>query len=515
MKAITYFWVNCFFVIGVLNSVNAQSVVTGTVHDGKGKAVEFASVLLVNSADSTQTKGVLTDTLGAFELTAIKPGTYRLRVSSIGFKTYENQAVTVIDSLAPTKLDVISLFEEAKMLQDVVVKGERPAVERTLGKVTLNVSNSFFKTAATALEVLKRAPGLRIDPLGGITIKGSVTPVVYVDGKQLPLTAEELKNLPSDDIEQVEIISNASAQYDGETRAVINIKLKRDKTLGLKASSYVGASVNRYYGGYELGGSATYKTRRFTYYGRLGYYEGNDFLHEVGERIVQTPTERSVFNSDAFTRWQNRPLSYQGAIDYSISKTHTIGIMARGITNHQNDFTDNNTRITTTSADTSIPTQRNLPTETRTVTMPQNLAVDVNYRGTLNSRGDQLSVNLDYAGYQTTKSQTLRTLYMDNRTAQAPLPSVLLGQFPSTITIQSIKADYSHVVDKTMKVDVGAKLSRNQTDSELIYDTLSTAGVPIRDAGRSNHFLYDERIMAAYVSVEEKFKKPVFKRHYV
>lgn len=505
MKVGTHIWISFWLVLGMLNGVNAQSTVNGIVHDGKGKPVEFASVVLTLSTDSTQTKGMLTDTLGGFDLTGLRPGIYRLHISSVGFSSYDNPAIQLTDST--TQLGEIMLLDDAKLLQDVVVRGERPAVERSLGKLTLNVSNSFFKTAASAFEVLKRAPGLRIDPQGGITIKGSVTPIVYIDGKQLPLTAEELKNLPSEDIEQVEIMSNASAQYDGETRAVINIKLKRDKTLGLKGSSYMGVSVNRNYGGYELGGSATYKTKKFTYYGRAGYYEGNDFLREVGQRIVQTTSERSVFSSDAFTHWKNRPLSYQATIDYSITKNHLVGIMARGLTNSQNDLTDNTTRITTYPTGAATPPQIDLPTETRTTTLPTNLAVDLTYRGTLNSKGDQLSVNLDYAHYQTAKTQTLRTHYTGDLIASISFPSVLLGQFPSTISIQSLKADYTNVVDKTLKIDLGAKLSQTKSDNELIYDTLSVAGGLVRDPRRSNHFLYNEHIIAAYALVEKKLRK--------
>lgn len=503
MKATVHFFVSCLLALGMFSGINAQSVLIGTVTDAKGKAVEFASVLVTASTDSTQTKGALTDTLGTFEVANLKPGAYRLRISSVGYTTLTALTITVMDGTTPTNVGVVNLLDDARTLQDVVVKGERVAVERSLGKLTLNVSNSFFKTATTAFEVLKRAPGLRIDSQGGITLKGSVTPVVYIDGKQLPLTAEELKNLPAEDIEQVEIIGNASAQYDGETRAVINIKLKRDKTLGLKASSYVGALVNRYFGGYELGASATYKTKQLTYYGRVGYYMGNDFLREQGVRIVQTSVERSVLSSDAFTRWRNRPVSYQGAIDYSLNKNHVMGIMARGVTNHQNDFTDNTTRIVNTSA----LRQTEFPTETRTTTLPTNIAVDVNYRGTLSPAGNQLSVNLDYASYVTQKSQTLRTRYVGDLTTLGAFPSVLLGQFPSNITIQSVMANYVHVLNKSMKMDVGAKLSRTMTDNQLIYDTLSREGGLARDAGRSNHFLYDERIIAAYALVEKKFDK--------
>lgn len=505
MKAKKSICLVCWLVTAMLSGVNAQSILNGIVHDNKGNPVEFASVMVTLSTDTTQTKGVLTDTLGEFELTGLKSGVYRLRISSVGFKNYNDPAIQLTDST--TSLGEIRLPDDAKLLQDVVVRGERPAVERNLGKLTLNISNSFYKTAASALDVLKRAPGLRIDPQGGITIRGSVAPVVYIDGKQLPLTAEELKNLPSEDIDQVEIISNASAQYDGETRAVINIKLKRDKTLGMKGSSYLGASLNQYYGGYELGGSITLKTKKFTYYGRAGYYEGNDFLREVGQRIVQTTSERNVFSSDAFTRWRNRPLSYQAVIDYSINKNHQVGIMVRGVANNQNDFTDNTTRITTYPATSTAPIQRDLPTETRTITLPTNLAVDLNYRGTLNSKGDQLSVNLDYARYQTEKTQTLRTGYNGDMIASISFPSVLLGQFPSAISIHSVRADYTHVVSQNMKIDIGTKLSQTKTDNELIYDTLSAAGTLVRDTRRSNHFLYNERIIAAYALVEKKLGK--------
>lgn len=514
MKTIQRVSIVAVLMLGLLTSLWGQTpgtvAITGTIKNTDNQAVEFATVILKSVSDSTLTKGVLADTVGYFELAGIKPGQYILNVSALNYATFTSNAIALSDTTKTVNLGSYTLTPDTKTLQEVVVKGERPVVERVLGKLVLNVSNSFFKTATNALDVLKKAPGIRIDPQGAITIKGSVTPVVYIDGKQLPLTAEELKNLSSEDIDQVEVIANASARYDGETRAVINIKLKRDKTLGLKGSAYAGAFINRHYSGYESGISASFKTPRFMYYGRVGYYENNDFLREVGHRIVQDNSTRTTFDSDAFTHWRNRPLSYQGTIDYTINQNNTVGIMVKGTDNRQRDLTTNNTLILTESGTTGSPLQQLLPTNTLTQAHPTNIAIDANYRSTLSPAGNQLSVNLDYASYNTQKTQDLRSNYSNDVGSPLTFPSVLLGQFPSSISIKSAKADYSHPLGKTAKLDFGAKISHTQTDNELIYDTLAASGLLVRDLQRSNHFLYNEHIVAAYGLFSKEFAKTSF-----
>ena len=490
--------------ITLLNSFGQTSSLKGTVLDGNQKSVDYATVAVLSATDSSLVKGSLTDTTGRFEIGSLNPGTYQLRVTAMGFSSFTSQSITLTSDRPVVDLGVIRLMVESRTLGEVTIKGERAVVERSMGKLVLNVTNSFFKTATNALDVLKRAPGLIVNQEGAISIKGQYAPVVYIDGKQQPLTADELRGLAASDIEQVEVISSASAQFDGETRAVINIKLKRDKTLGWKGNLYGGYTQNHRYNGGELGGSATYKTRQWAYYGRAGYGLYNNYLEGLGRRVVRGEAVRTEFNNDQLYKWTSKPLTYQFSADFTPKPAHQLGLMVKG------NYTPSVDRLLNLNTQTdyspaSVNTQL-LQTLNVNQSQNQSVALDLNYKGKLNERGDELAVFGDYAHYTTQKSQDFRNDYLSPEGITLRQPMVMTGQFSSTISIRSFRADYSHPFGKVGKLELGAKRTWTTSDNDLRYDTLAAGGF-VFDPSRSNRFLYDETITAGYAQLSREWEK--------
>lgn len=488
-------------VLGILTGALAQAPsgtrVTGKVRDENSKAVEFAAVVLLNAADSAMVKGAITDTTGAFDLPGLPAGKYLVKISAVGYRTFFGPPVTVAGAAPLQELGVQQMASEQIALQEVVVRGERPVIERSIGKVSLNVTNSFFKTATNALDVLRRAPGLTVSQDGAISVSGQYAPVVYIDGKQQPVTAEELANLQASDIEKVELITNASAQFDGEARAVINIKLKRDKTLGWKGSVYGALSRNQLYTGGEAGGSATYKTRRWVHYGRVGYAVTNNFITGLNKRVVHNDGRRTVFDNNQLISTAIRPLSYQFSSDYSPGKNHLLGVFVKGIVTGRTDVLTNPSDRTEYDATGNQTGYTLLQTNNTDKTHHGNVSVDLNYQGTLSDRGDQLSVFADYAYYNTAKTQDFRNDFLSGDGLAMQPALVLHGSFPTTIHIRSLRSDYVMPLNQTTKLELGVKVSKTSTDNELRYDTLGTEGL-VYDPLRSNQFRYGETIGAAY-----------------
>lgn len=489
LLVIAIFWLIALRCIGQAGSL------TGIVLNERQQPVEYATVALLQPADSSFVKGGIADSTGCFVLPNLPAGTYQLRVTALGYRSFRSQSITIETAGTPVDVGRIQLIADSQNLGEVTVKGERPVVERSMGKLTLNVTNSFFKTATNALDVLRRAPGLIVSQDGSISVKGQYAPVVYIEGKQLPLTAEELRGLAASDIEQIEVINNASAQFDGETRAVINIKLKRDKTLGWKGSLYSGFLQNQRYSGGELGGSATYKTRQWSYYGRLGYATTNDYLLGLGRRVVRSDTTRTEFATDSWFKRTAMPLTYQFSADFTPKPAHQFGLLVKGNSTRNIDRMTNLNQQQDYRAN-AVNTQL-LQTLNVTQGHNQSVALDLNYKGTINARGDQLAAFLDYAAYTTQKSQDFRNDYLTPEGTVLRSPMVMTGQFPSTIHIRSFRTDYSHSLGKAGKLEAGTKLTWTTTDSDLRYDTLAATGF-VFDPSRSNRFLYDETILAAY-----------------
>ncbi|MFD2573143.1 outer membrane beta-barrel protein [Spirosoma soli] len=505
-----YIFILLSFAIG--NGFAQTNAITGNVREANQRPVEYATVLVLAAKDSAMVKGGLTDTTGSFTVNGLSAGTYLIRVTAMGFAQYTSQPLTLTDAQPVINAGNIPLISMAKTLTEVIVKGERPVVERSMGKMTLNVTNPFFKTATNALDVLKRAPGLIVSQDGAISIKGHYAPVVYIDGKQQPISSDELNGLQASDIEQVEVISNASAQFDGETRAVINIKLRRDKALGWKGSVYGSYVQNQRYNGGEVGGSATYKAKKWSYYGRLGYVQNTSFLTGLTRRVVSSNELQTMFMGDELLSWNSKPLSYQLSTDFTPNKNQQISLFVKGSTAHREDILINNAdRIDYNTTGAEL-THTQLNTKSIDNARTSNIALDLSYKGTLNQRGDQLSAFLDYAYYNTAKTQNFRNDFLDREGQAIRVPMVMLGQFPSATTIRSFRADYVHPFGKVGKLEMGVKLSWTGTNNELRYDTLqfanSTTGRGyVYDPSRSNRFLYDEKILAGYAQMSREFNK--------
>src|SRR6185295_6606038 len=102
------------------------------------------------------------------------------------------------------------------------------------------------------LEVLEKSPGVTIDNNGNITLKGKQGVIILIDGKQTYLSGENLtnylKNLSSNQLDQIEIMSQPSAKYDASGNSgVINIKTKKNRTSGLNVTYSTSAIVAKYF----------------------------------------------------------------------------------------------------------------------------------------------------------------------------------------------------------------------------------------------------------------------------
>ena len=108
--------------------------------------------------------------------------------------------------------------------------------------------------------------------------------LLYVDGKRLPLTGQDLTNylesLPAEQIDRIEIITNPGARYEAEGNAgIIDIRLKKDEKQGANGSLNSTVSQGRYFKS-NLTGSGNYRKKNFNVFGTAGLGQGLTF-HEM------------------------------------------------------------------------------------------------------------------------------------------------------------------------------------------------------------------------------------------
>lgn len=478
-------------------SVHAQADVKGKAIDDKtDQGIGFVAVSLLSMKDSGLIKGQIADSAGTFILPGILPGAYILQLSSYGYEKLYKEVLftnTVNGIITLGDLPMTAVFNQ---LNEVVVTGAKPAFERLADKLILNISgNRLFATAANAFDILKKAPGLEVSGDGSILMSGRITPGVFIDGKPVPMSAEELQNylssLSPDMIASIEVITNPSSRYDGEYKGIINIKLKRDMTLGWKGN----ANTNIQYNAYTLMDNnllLTYKTKLLTYTGRLGYttgqsiYDYNALQHLANTNIMATNTRRVTGNNN---------FSYQLGADYSLKKDQHLEVILRAFRANRRINAFNTLHTTDSSAQHLISHINSLNSSAPT---------QYNYAGSLHYSALIGKTQLNVLG------TIVKIRNRQNEDIQTSDHTQLLGYWKTIlkndIFIRSGQLDLSHNLGKA-KLLAGTKFSFTTTKNDIHYDTLDKKDVFRIDSSRTNNFHYNEYITAAYISYERSGSK--------
>jgi hypothetical protein len=262
------------FLLLISLSASAQLQLTGRVSDDAAKPVSYATVLLLTK-DSILFKNDLTKTDGRFVLTA-KPGDYLLRISLLGKLLYRQPLHLAGD----TDLGQLTV-NVTNELGVVNVTGQKPLIQQDMDKLIFNVENSPLKKGYNGLDVLARTPRLQVNSGGAVVLRNR-TPDIYVNGRKLNLSGQDLasylSSLNAEMIRNIEVQAMGSAETDASANGgVVNINLKKPAkgfTSNL-TTSYTYRKGN-YWSDYA-GINNNYGSEKWNFYSKLSYGKDNDF----------------------------------------------------------------------------------------------------------------------------------------------------------------------------------------------------------------------------------------------
>lgn len=209
-----------------LSGFAQQIRLKGIVKSNDRHPVEFANIVLQTS-DSVMVKGTVSNLKGSFELTDIVSGTYRLLVSSVGYRTQE----IWLDALDRSRnLGEIFLEEESFALDDVTVtaSAQRNEVDRKI----VYPSARQQKASANGVELLQQLmlPRIQIDPVNNtVKVPGDGEVQMRING--VKVSAQEVRALRPDEVVRVEFHDNPGLRY-GNAEIVIDYIVHRPETGG-------------------------------------------------------------------------------------------------------------------------------------------------------------------------------------------------------------------------------------------------------------------------------------------
>jgi len=239
MKTIIFMFKNLFFIAFLLANVAVAQQPTSTkigkilgktFDASTNQALAFASVSVFkpqNTKDSL-VGGVIVSETGEFIINNLPTGKLTVKVSFIGYQTL-SQLVQLTEN--PLDLGSLKLLPDASMLKEVEVKGEKDPLSMGMDKRVFNVGKNLTTIGGTAESVLRNVPSISLDESGNATLRNMAT-TIYINGKPTQLT---LAQIPANQIESVEVISNPSARYDASTSGgIVNLVLKKNRKTGLQ-----------------------------------------------------------------------------------------------------------------------------------------------------------------------------------------------------------------------------------------------------------------------------------------
>jgi iron complex outermembrane receptor protein len=479
-----------------------QTVIPGTAEDtrkGNGKIkgilvdsaskspVEFASLALIDTKTNAPIDGTTTDDKGAFTLTKVASGDFKILISFIGYKTKTIGNVKM-DRRTELDLGTISFVPDVVQLNEVEVVGMAQMIEEKVDRLVYNAEKDITSKGGDASDVMKKVPMLTVDLDGNVSLRGSSNVRVLINNKPSTIiatsVADALKQIPADMIKSVEVITSPSAKYDAEGSAgIINIITKKSTIQGGTLNLDTGIG-NR---GSNLGLRGNYRV------GKMGFSLGGfgRFNYNMPGRTENRQTGKIETFSVRQTSETNNKMafgSYNFGWDYEIdSKTSLSAGVRYGMRNMRNaqDLSTFNTQ----SDGTTKTSFRDVSTKDLSGTWD----VNVDYIRTLSKPQQELSISTQYSRNNRTNDYDADVYSLSNNQIRELLGAQ--GNNNSSHNQEStVQLDYQTPIKNNQMLELGGKGIFRQVVSN--YDYYSTVDTP-QPASNLN---YDQNVAAGYLS---------------
>lgn len=491
------------------------------IESATGKPLEGASVQLVQNKMDTATKKKrdfvltvkLSDKKGEFSLENLPVmGAFRLKISAIGFKAYDEKASFDLNMSAAKNGDFSSLMNgvdkdlgnikmetDARQLENVTVSASKPLIQMYLDKKVYNVEKDINATGGTALDVMKNVPSVNVDIDGNVSLRNA-PPQIFVDGRPSTLTLDQI---PADQIASVEIMTNPSAKFDasGGGAGILNIVLKKNRKAGYNGNIRAGIDSR---GKPSAGGDINIKQNKVNLFaaGMVNTRKSlstvastrTDFLGINQANLVQMndPENTGFF---AFGRL---------GMDYFIDNRNTItlsGNIVRGQFKAKDiiDISRDTVKPGGTIMESGI---RNLKAKTDF----KNYGANLSFKHNFAKAGKEWTADANFNYSNNFNTSDYNSQYYDaNKIPLAPL-AVERSSGGGTNRFFTAQTDLVNPISATKKFETGLRVSLRNYDSNNDNFIQDASGNYIYIASLNVKYKYNDVVYAAYGTYSQQIK---------
>lgn len=193
-------------------------------------------------------------------------------------------------------VDTSGKFHER--LSEVTVTGRRPLMIQEVDKTVVDVKNFISGAALNTIELLDRIPGVTISGNGDISLNGRAGVLVLIDGRSTYMSAQDLaaylKSIPASNIDKIELIDNPSAKYDASGNAIINIRLRKNRSAGLTGNINSGFSQGMYFRS-NNSVNLNYSRKKLNVFSNIGVSNADEYKGCIRQKILWRFKQHCVF----------------------------------------------------------------------------------------------------------------------------------------------------------------------------------------------------------------------------
>jgi len=388
--------------------------------------------------------------------------------------------------------------EGATAVEGVTVTSDSTAMRTSIDRRSYSVANDLTAQSGSIADALRNIPSVEVDVQGNVSLRGDANVTIMIDGKPSTMfngdgKADALQQMPADQIDRVEVMTNPSAAYrpDG-TAGIINLITKKTRKPGATGSFKLNVSPNDRY---NTGVSGNVVRGKLTLSGDAGYRYDRQKFGSIDERettpVVGAPAH--TIQEGAFVN-DGGAVNLRGGLDYNLTPKDRLSaeVRFRGMdfdADGQETFTD----LTATSGGP-------LYTRASSAGMSRdNGAVSGDWRHQFKGSEHELDAHLEY---EVTDFSRDGAAFIDNTTGADVHETFGFGSDQDRV---NFKLDYTRPMPGEAKLKTGLDVEAVDNDYDNHGSTGPTAADQTVDARRTNRFLYSQDVYAAYVTYERPF----------
>jgi len=366
-----------------------------------------------------------------------------------------------------------------------------------------DVAASPVAKGNTAFNILKQTPLVSSTDDKTLKIIGKNNAVIFINGRRTNMDAESLtqflKNTPAENIQKIEVITLPGSEYQVESSdGIINIVLKKKMTDGLNGNLRMGNSQS-YYNSSYAGLSLNYRKNKLAISSNL--HTSQNIQEQY--YILKNGTSRSTNQSEGRVTDPNKYLGGYLNLDYQLNDNSNLALTWNSSANRSYNSTSNlfNTVTNTDSLGvrkTSYNFTKNLENS-----RSYNNSLNLNYEWKTDTLGSKLNLNaayLHFRRFQNANNNTYDSDIFQNIIGDAT--TRITQSTPQIINNFSFLGDYIKKFKNDFTVSVGGNFNKTKTDNDTQNDTFKSN---VLVDSNPNHFIYDENIYGAYLTLEKKF----------